>query len=255
MKIGFIGTGIITTAVATGFCESGMEDLHITISPRNKERAETLRDKYPGIISIASDNQAVIDSSDWIFLAVLTSAAEDIIRELCIPPEKKFINLVATLSLKAAEEIIGKREILVDVVPLTFAADRFGPIIVYPPVPEVKNLLSYIGEVVEVETPEQMSVLRSITCLMSPYYMLLTKLIDWCRDNGMEEAAARHYVTSFTAALSKKAAGWDGELEDLAREMTPGGLNWKALTHLENEKAFEPWTEILGEVLGVVSKG
>lgn len=254
MKIGFIGTGIITTAVATGFCESGMEDLHITLSPRNRQRAEALRDKYPSIISIAPDNQAVVDSSDWLFLAVLTSAAEDIIRQLSIPPEKKFVNLVATLSIKTVEEMIGKREILADVVPLTFAADRFGPVITYPPIPEVKSLLSHIGEVVEVKTPEQMSVLRSITSLMSPYYMLLTKLTDWCRTNGMEEAAARHFVTSFTAALSKKASGWDGELESLAMEMTPGGLNWKALTHLENEKAYDPWTEILSEVLNMVNK-
>lgn len=254
MNIGFIGTGIITTAVATGFCESGMEDLHITVSPRNRERAEALKAKFPAIISIAKDNQSVVDSSDWLFFAVLPGAAEDIIRELHIPHDKNFINLVATLSLKTAEEIIGKRKVLVDVVPLTFAANGFGPVIAYPPVPEVKSLLSHIGEVVEVENARQISVLRSITCMMSPYYMLLTTLTDWCRKNGLEEAAARHYVTAFTAALSKKAATWDGELEDLAREMTPGGFNWKSLTYLENQKAFEPWTEILAQILEGVKK-
>ena len=254
MNIGFIGTGIITTAVATGFCESGLEDLHITVSPRNKERADALKEKYPLIVSIAPDNQSVVDNSDWLFFAVLPSAADDIIRALHIPQEKHFINLVATLSLKTAEEIIGKRKILVDVVPLTFAANRFGPVIAYPPVPEVKNLLSHIGEVVEVEKPEQISVLRSITCMMSPYYMLLTTLTKWCKQNGLEESVARHYVTAFTTALSKKAATWDGELEDLAREMTPGGFNWKSLTYLEKEQAIESWTEILSEILNEVKK-
>ena len=50
MKLGFIGTGIITTSVVTGFCESGMENLQIVVSPRNKERAQMLHEKYPGIV-------------------------------------------------------------------------------------------------------------------------------------------------------------------------------------------------------------
>ena len=51
MKLGFIGTGIITTSVVTGFCESGMENLQIVVSPRNKERAQMLHEKYPEIVS------------------------------------------------------------------------------------------------------------------------------------------------------------------------------------------------------------
>lgn len=254
MKIGFIGTGIIATAVATGFCESGMDNLHITVSPRNKERSESLKNKYPAIVSIAPDNQSVVDQSDWLFLSVLPNIAENVLRELHIPSEKKFINLVSTLSLKTVEEITGTRSVLADVVPLTFAANCFGPVVEYPPIPEVSQLLSHIGDVVEVETPEQISLLRSVTSLMSPYYMLLTVLTDWCQKNGLEEQAARRYVASFTGALSKKAGLWDDHLENLAREMTPGGLNWKTLTHLENKNAFEPWTEILDEILKIADK-
>ena len=108
MKLGFIGTGIITTSVVTGFCESGMENLQIVVSPRNKERAQMLHEKYPGIVSIAADNQEVVDRSDWVFAALLPKAAEDILKPLHIGPEKKFINLVATLSLKRIEEMFGR---------------------------------------------------------------------------------------------------------------------------------------------------
>ena len=59
--------------------------------------------------------------------------------------------------------------------------------------------------------------------------MLLTVIIQWCERNGLDEPSARAYITEFTGALSRKAATWDGDLEDLAREMTPGGLNWMAL--------------------------
>ena len=80
MKLGFIGTGIITTSVVTGFCESGMENLQIVVSPRNKERAQMLHEKYPEIVSVAADNQEVVDRSDWVFAALLPKAAEDILK-------------------------------------------------------------------------------------------------------------------------------------------------------------------------------
>lgn len=254
MKLGFIGTGIITTAVATGFCESGIEDLHITVSPRNRERAEALREKYPQIVAIAADNQEVIDRSDWVFAALLPKAAEGILSELTVPEEKHFINLVANLSLRRAEEILGPRKILADVVPLTFAANRFGPVVIYPPIPEVVELMGHVGTPVPVKTPDQIAILRTTTSLMSSYYMLLTHMVDWCVENGLDEPTARTYVTDFTASLSKKAASWEGPLKELALEMTPGGLNWQALTHLEEKDAYTPWTEILDPILASVKK-
>ena len=254
MRLGFIGTGIITSAVVTGFCESGIEDLQIVVSPRNKEKAAALHEKYPDIVAVAADNQEVIDRSDWVFAALLPQQAEGVLSELNFPAEKKFVNLVMTLSTKRAEEIIGKREIIADVVPLTFAANRFGPSVIYPPIPEVVDLMSHVSTPVPVETAKQMAILRSTTGLMSSYYMLLTRLIDWCCENGLDEPSARAYITSFTEALSQKAATWEGPLENLAREMTPGGINWMGLTHLEEADAYRPWTEILDPMLKRVIK-
>ena len=138
--------------------------------------------------------------------------------------------------------------------PLTFAANRFGPVVIYPDIPEVVALMSHVGKPVPVDTPKQIAILRSTTGLMSAYYMLLTVIIQWCEKNGLDEPSARAYITEFTGALSRKAATWDGDLEDLAREMTPGGLNWMALTHLEEKDAYTPWTEILNPILEKVIK-
>ena len=60
-------------------------------------------------------DREVVDRSDWVFAALLPAAAEDVIRPLKFAPEKHFINLVATLSLKRAEELIGPRKIIADV--------------------------------------------------------------------------------------------------------------------------------------------
>ena len=76
IRIGFVGTGTITTAVVSGLC--GAEDscdLQITISPRNQERAAALHASYPDQVSVAKDNQEVLDRSDIVCIAVTPAQA------------------------------------------------------------------------------------------------------------------------------------------------------------------------------------
>ena len=226
MKLGFIGTGIISSALVNGFCKAGIPDLHIWVSPRSKAKSAALHAAYPEIVTVAADNQAVIDNADWIFAALLPEAAEGILSELTFPKEKK----------------------------LTFAANRFGPAVIYPAIPEVCELMSHVSEPVPVETAKQMAILRAMSGMMSPYYMLISKLTDWCVANGLDEPSARRYVTGFYGALSKNAAVFPGPLEELAREATPGGINWQALTHLEEKDNYTEWTEILDPILQRVTK-
>ena len=254
MKLGFIGTGIITSSIVSGFCQAGIPDLLITVSPRNKDRAEALRTRFPENVRVAADNQAVVDASEWVFIATLPKATEEIISRLQIPAEKKVISLVPTLSLARVNELFGPRKILCDVLPITTAENRFGPVVCYPPEPEAEEILSHIGTVVNAENPQQMAAFRTVTGLMSAYYLLLTKIIDWEVESGVEEPAARRYVTEFTKALSMKASTYPAPLEELAREYTPGGLNWTCLTNLEEKDAYTPWIEKLTPILERVKK-
>lgn len=254
MRLGFIGTGIISSALVTGFCESGIPDLSIIVSPRSRRRGSELAGKYPGTVQIADSNQEVLDGSDWIFLAVLPEQAETVLRELHFRPSHRLLNLVSSLGLGRAQEITGVLALAADVVPLPFNARRTGPIVLYPRIPEVKELLGHIGKVVAVDTPEQMAVLRSVTALMSSYYMLTATVVNWCREKGLEEEPARDYVTSFFGALNETAAGWEGELDDLAHEMTPGGLNWQILQKLTGQENFQGWSEALEPILERVTK-
>ena len=56
MKLGFIGTGNITSDVITGICRSDLKFKQIIISPRNKKKAKKLKKKFKRVI-IAKNNQ------------------------------------------------------------------------------------------------------------------------------------------------------------------------------------------------------
>ena len=55
MKLGFIGTGKITSAVVTGICGSNISYKKIIISYRNKSIAQSLKKRFKKI-TISKDN-------------------------------------------------------------------------------------------------------------------------------------------------------------------------------------------------------
>ena len=81
MKLGFIGTGKITSSVVTGICGSKIPYKNIILSPRNRSIAKKLKKKYRKV-SIAKNNQEIVNSCSWIFLAVTPSVGQKIIKNL-----------------------------------------------------------------------------------------------------------------------------------------------------------------------------
>ena len=56
MKLGFIGTGKITSAVVTGICKSKIKYTKIMVSERNKKISKQLKKNFKKIY-IAKNNQ------------------------------------------------------------------------------------------------------------------------------------------------------------------------------------------------------
>ena len=81
MKLGFIGTGNISSDVITGICSSNIKFKQIIISPRNKNKAKKLEKKFKKV-KIAKNNQEVVNKSEWIFIGVLPKVANQILPNL-----------------------------------------------------------------------------------------------------------------------------------------------------------------------------
>ena len=79
MKLGFIGTGKITSSVITGICNSSIKYNRIFVSSRNNKISKNLKKRFKKI-SIEKNNQKIIDSCSWIFLAVTRTVGKKIFR-------------------------------------------------------------------------------------------------------------------------------------------------------------------------------
>ena len=80
MKIGFLGTGHITSSIIEGIFKSKLKIKKIYISPRNRLISKKLGKKFKKV-SIAKNNQQLIDMANWVFLAVTPSVGKKIINE------------------------------------------------------------------------------------------------------------------------------------------------------------------------------
>jgi len=247
--IGFIGTGTIAAALVTGFCSGGDLDHQIFLSPRNAARGAELAGRFANV-TVCASNQEVLDRSEWVVLAVVPSVGEEILRPLRFRPDHRVVNLLSDRSLPEVAGWIGPTRTLVHLVPLSFAARRTGPIALYPADRDAAALFSPLGEIVAVDTPEQVRALGAITGLMCGYYTLLRDVAAWGRDKGLRPEEAHAYTTSFFEALSGQARQGGGEeLARLAGEMTPGGLNDMALKSIRAEDGFQAWIRALDQVL------
>lgn len=81
MNLGFVGTGAITSAIVTGLNASDAGRDGILVSPRNAEVAAALAARFPNV-AVAASNQAVLDGSDVVMLAIRPQVTVEVLSSL-----------------------------------------------------------------------------------------------------------------------------------------------------------------------------
>lgn len=248
MKIGFIGVGVIGTAMVHGFCMDNDRSHEIYLSPRSKANSELLFEKYQNAKRMKT-NQEVIDHSECIVLALHPSIGEETVKSLDFSKTKRLINLMADTKLDDLKDWIGKDIPITQVTPMPCIANRTGPIIIFPKDNEVAELLSDLGELIQVEENQQMRALQAITSLPATYYTMLYKVADWGKKYNLTKEVASTYATSLFAAISVLAKEQNGDIKKLVDEMTEGGLNVMVLKHVQDNNGVDLWIEALEKIM------
>lgn len=244
MKIGIIGVGTIAHAIVTGFClkESGHE---FYLSPRNVEKSAALAGEYPTKVSVCVSNQEVLEKSEWIFITVQKNGFEAL-KELKFRPDHKVLNMATEMQLSVLKETTGETNILAHVVPLPMIVRGFGPLLVYPKITQVGELFSSVADAIYLQDIGDTRTLQLITCIMSPYYMLLNELVEFADGLGVEHEMSIQFVHSLFSALTRRAVETPNcDLIELANDMTPGGYNEQSMNELMENGAIKGWGETL----------
>lgn len=249
MRIGFIGTGVITSAIVTGLCTSPLAVESIRVSPRNREKATVLAKQFDRV-TVGTSNQDVLDHSDIVFLAVLPQTMKTILKDLDFRSNHKVIHLLAGVKISDIRLLVEPAKTIVRAVPLPCVAYHKGPIALFPRHETAVRLFEELGFAIIVDNEPQLELLSVVTALMAPYYALLSTVSDWAVNQGISQKNAAGYTASMFGALSLIAEQTaDGDITSLVKEsMTPGGLNELAMKTIDQEGGFSILVRALEKV-------
>jgi pyrroline-5-carboxylate reductase len=249
MKLGFIGTGRITSAVVTGICSSNISYKDIVISHRNKSISSSLKKKF-NKVSISKDNQAIVNACDWIFLSVTPTVGEKIIKDLKFRSNQTIISFISTITLVQLKKAIKVKAKIVRAIPLPPISLKKGPVPICPPNKKVKAFFDKIGTTVEIKDEKSSINFWAISGMMAPFYELLRVMTDWLVKRGVKRDNAQKYITSLFLALSEDAVvNSKKDLKYLVKEsQTPKGLNEQGVKELTKASFYKSLEKTLNSI-------
>ncbi len=255
MKLGFIGTGKITSSVVTGISRSKISYAKIILSPRNKSIAQKLKKKFKKI-SIANNNQELVDNCNWIFLAVTPTVGKKIIKNLKFKANQTVISFISTMNLSELKKSVKVKANIFRAIPLPPISLRKGPVPVFPPNKKIKNFFDKLGTTVEISNEELSKNFWSTSGMMAPFYELLNTMSNWLVKRGVKRDKAQSYITSLFVALSEDAVvNSKKDLKFLVKEsQTPKGLNEQGVKELRKAGFYTSTQRTLNSILKRLNK-
>ena len=255
MKLGFIGTGKITSSVVTGICRSKISFKKIILSPRNRNIAKKLNRKFRKV-SIAKNNQEIINSCNWIFLAVTPTVGQKIIKNLKFKSTQTIISFISTMTLPQLKKAIKVKAIILRAIPLPPISLRKGPVPVFPPNKKVRNFFNKLGTTVEIRNEKLSKNFWSTSGMMAPFYELLSTMSNWLVKRGVQRDKAQQYITSLFVALSEDAVvNSKKDLKFLVKDsQTPKGLNEQGVKELRKAGFYRSTEKTLNSILKRLNK-
>ena len=249
MNIGFIGTGKIASSVITGICTSNISFTKIVISPRNRLISKKLSKKFKKV-TIAKNNQEIVNSCNWIFLSITPTVGQKIIKELRFKSNQTIISFISTITLAQLKKAIKVKAKIVRAIPLPPISIKKGPVPICPPNKKVKEFFNKIGTTIEIQNEKSSINFWSISGMMASYYELLKVMINWLVKKGVKRDNAQQYITSLFLALSEDAVvNSKKDLKYLVKDsQTPNGLNEQSVRELTKINFYKKLEKTLNNI-------
>ena len=255
MKLGFIGTGKITSSVVTGICRSKISFKKILLSPRNRNVARKLKKQFRKV-SIAKNNQEIVNSCNWVFLAVTPPVGQKIIKNLKFRSSQTVVSFISAMTLPQLKKAIKVKAKIVRAIPLPPISLKKGPVPICPPNKQVKNFFDKLGTTVEIKNEKLSNNFWATSGMMAPFYELLSSMSNWLVKRGVQRDDAQKYITSLFVALSEDAVvNSKKDLKYLVKEsQTPKGLNEQGVQELRKAGFYKSSEKTLNSILKRLNK-
>jgi pyrroline-5-carboxylate reductase len=259
MKIGCIGVGKIVGAIVEGLCTStasgGRTNIpgdapEIFLSPRNAEQSATLAAKYAAVTRLES-NQAVLDQSDIVIIALRPAVAVEILGGIRFAPRHIVVSLIPLLKYADLLAAVAPAGEVSRAIPLPSVMHHNCPIPLFGAGEAVLKLFSRIGQPLPVADERQLQALWTLTGLITPFYEQLGALSEWATAHGVDRTTGDIYIADMFESLSYMAQqSAPIDFSELAQHAaTPNGMNEQAGREIRDSGAHHAWISAADHLL------
>ena len=176
-------------------------------------------------------------------LAMRPPQLDAALRDLGFRSDQIVVSCVAATPLEELASRVAPARVC-RLIPLPTIARREGPLVLYPALPEIRDLLAHQGDLIVPPDETALAAYVAGSAAMSTILAMQDTIATWIASRGATPDGADAYVRSLFRALSETAVRTDpGARDDLvARHETPGGLN----ARVRGSLAAEGWFDALG---------
>lgn len=245
MKIGFIGLGNMATAMIGGMLQKGMaKPKDIIGSSKTEATAEKVKTKFN--INTTTDNAAVAEQADILFLAVKPIFFPEVIAEIkdAVKTDTLIVSIAAGRNLQYLKDAFGRPELkLIRCMPNTPALVLegctgvcIGENVTDDETEQVLSLLRSFG-IASIVPERLMDVVVGVSGSSPAYvFMFIEAMADEAVAAGMPRKQAYEFAAQSVLGSAKmvlETGKHPGELKDMV--CSPGGTTIQAVKVLEEK--------------------
>lgn len=223
MRLGFIGTGTIASAVVQGIAGGGHQ---IIVSERSRARSADLAARFG--VQVAC-NQGVVDGSDVLFLGLLPEQAAEVLPTLAFRPGQRVISFMAGVALDTLKALTAPADPEAVMLPFPGIAKGGSPIIAMGQTDLIEAIFTPQNSVYSVENETELAAYLSAQAVLSPAVKLVADAASWIAPKVGNPAQAEDFLRVLVGSSLMT-----NEITPLLQALnTPGGYNARLREHMD----------------------
>lgn len=255
-RIGFVGGGNMTLAIAGGLLGSGFPALRIAVAEPAAAQRARLAAALPGV-AIRENNAELAAGVDCLVLATKPQVLGDVCRDLASVAKARrllVVSIAAGVRSAAIAAWLGGGLAVIRVMPNQPALLGLGASALYANAAAstadrelAARIMQAVGTVVWVDSEADIDAVTAVSGSGPAYfYLLIDMLIKTATELGIDAAAARALAVQTAVGAAALAADSSATMDELiARVRSPGGTTAAALDSLEQQDVRAIFTTAL----------
>ena len=243
ITIGFIGVGHLTGFLMAGAAKSNQ--YQFLLSPRNAVKSAQLSKEFN--CPVAKDNQAVVDGSDIIIIAVLPNQVKDMLSQLEFSDKKTVISTAAGFTYKELLPLVAPAFAACAMMPGLANAIGKGPSILFPKNNMAVDFLRMLGPVHIMDDWQDFTTAAVFGGFSGMSFSFMADIINWFINQGLDQETARKLVAQTLIGNASALLDNQQDLNQLIDSIaTKGGITELGISNIKNSR--DDWQKALDAI-------